>query len=96
MVKQLSLPANTQYNTHLDKNYRVSNMKYESVRVDSKTVVFIIANPGKKETTDGSGLRVNFIRDWCTFSEVVSSEKWHVTKNFKFAVTGKISLFPDR
>ena len=29
-------------------------------------------------------------------SEVVSSEKWHVTKNFKFAVTGKIILFPDR
>ena len=74
----------------------MSNLKYESVRVDSKTVVFIIANPGKKETTDGSGLRVNFIRDWCTFPEVVSSEKWHVTKNFKFAVTGKISLFPDR
>ena len=68
----------------------------ESVRIDSKTVVFIRANPGKKETTDGSGLCVNFIRDWCPFPEVVSSEKWHVTKNFEFAVTGKISFFPDR
>ena len=28
--------------------------------------------------------------------EVVSSEKRHVTKNFKFAVTGKSILFPDR
>ena len=72
---------------------RVSNLKYESVRIDSKTVVFITANPGKKETTDGSGLHVNFIRDWCTFPEVVSSEKWHVTKNFEFAVT---ILFPYR
>ena len=53
--------------------HRVSNLKYESVRIDSKTVVFIRANPGKKETTDGSGLRVNFIRDWCTFLEVVSA-----------------------
>ena len=73
---------------------RVSNLKYESVRIDSKTVVFIRANPGKKKSTDGSGLHVNFIRDWCTFPEVASSEKWHVTKNFKFAVTGKI--IPDR
>ena len=24
------------------------------------------------------------------------SEKWHVANNFKFAVTGKIILFPDR
>ena len=75
----------------------MSNLKYESVRIDSKTVVFIRANPGKKETTDGSGLRVNFIWDRCgTFPEVVSSEKWHMTKNFKLAVTGKIILFPDR
>ena len=34
---------------------KVSNLKYESVRVDSKTVVFIRPNPGKKETTDRSG-----------------------------------------
>ena len=34
---------------------RVSNLKYESVRIDSKTVVFIRANPGKKENTEGSG-----------------------------------------
>ena len=31
---------------------------------------------------------------WCTFPDAVSSEKWHVTKNFKFAVTGKTILFP--
>ena len=41
---------------------RVSNLKYESVHIDSKTVVFIRANPGKKETTDGSGSHVNFIQ----------------------------------
>ena len=38
--------------------YRVSNLKYESVRIGSKTVVFIRANPGKKETTDGLGSHV--------------------------------------
>ena len=37
---------------------RVSNLKYESVRIGSKTVVFIRANPGKKETTDGLGSHV--------------------------------------
>ena len=31
---------------------RVSNLKYESVHIDSKTVVFIRTNPGKKGTTD--------------------------------------------
>ena len=60
---------------------RVSNLKYGSVRIDSKTVVFIRANPGKKETTDGSSSHVIFFRDRCAFSEVVSCEKWHVTKN---------------
>ena len=54
---------------------RVSNLKYESVRIDFKTVVFIRANPGKKETTDGSGSHVNFIQKLCTFPEVVSPEK---------------------
>ena len=58
---------------------RVSNLKYESVRIDSKTVVFIRANPGKKETTEGSGSNVNFIRKQCTFPEVVSPAKWYVT-----------------
>jgi len=33
-------------------NIRVSNLKYVSVRIDSKTVVFVRPNPGKKETTD--------------------------------------------
>ena len=59
--------------------YRVSNLKCESVRIDSKTVVFIRANPGKKETTDGWGSHVNFIQKQCTFLEVVSPEKWYVT-----------------
>ena len=58
---------------------RVSNLKYESVRFDFKAVVFIRANPGKKETTDGSGSHVNFIQKQCTFPEVVSPEKWYVT-----------------
>ena len=58
---------------------RVSNLKYESVRIDFKTVVFIRANPGKKETTDGSGSHVNFIQKQCSFSEVVSPKKWYVT-----------------
>ena len=39
----------------------------QSLHIDSKTVVFIKANPGKKETTDGSGSHVIFFRDLCTF-----------------------------
>ena len=58
---------------------RVSNLKYESVRIDFKAVVFIRANPGKKETTDRSGPHVNFIQKQCTFPEVVSPKKWYVT-----------------
>ena len=58
---------------------RVSNLKYESVRIDSKTVAFIRANPGKKETTEESGSNVNFDRKQCTFPEVVSPTKWYVT-----------------
>ena len=58
---------------------RVSNLKYESVRIDFKTVVFIRANPGKKETIAGSGSHVNFIQKRCSFPEVVSPEKWYVT-----------------
>ena len=73
----------------------MSNLKYESVRIDFKTVVFIRANPGKKETTDGSGLRVNFIRDWCTFPEVVSAEKWHVACHEIFGPPSK-AVPPDR
>ena len=46
---------------------RVSNLKYESVRIDFKAVVFITANPSKKETTDRSGSHVNFIQKQCTF-----------------------------
>ena len=61
------------------RNGRVSNLKNESVRIDSKTVVFIRANPGKKETTEGSGSNVNFIQKQCTFPEVVSPAKWYVT-----------------
>ena len=64
---------------------RVSNLKYESVRIDFKTVVFIRANPGKKETTDGSGSHVNFIQKLCTFPEVVSPEKWYVTNTKPWA-----------
>ena len=41
---------------------RVSNLKHESVHIDSKTVLFIRTNFGKKETTDGSDSHVNFIR----------------------------------
>ena len=57
---------------------RVSNLKYESVHIDFKTVVFIRVNPGKKETIDGSGSHVNFIQKRCSFPEVVSPEKWYV------------------
>ena len=57
---------------------RVSNLKYESVRFDFKALVFTRANPGKKETTDGSGSHVNFIQKQCSFPEVVSPEKWYV------------------
>ena len=56
---------------------RESNLKYESVRIDFKEVVFIRAV--KKETTDGSGLHVNFVRKQCIFPEVVSPVKWYMT-----------------
>ena len=69
----------TWLNGHYHTSDRVSNLKYESVRIDFKTVVFIRANPGKKETIDGSGLHVIFIQKQCTFLEVVSPEKWYVT-----------------
>ena len=46
---------------------RVPNLKYESVRIDSKTVVFIRANPGKKETTEGSGSNVNLFGNSALF-----------------------------
>ena len=64
---------------HDRHSYRISNLKYGSVRIDSKAAVFIRANPGKKETTDGSDLHANFIQKQCTFPEVVSPEKWYVT-----------------
>ena len=54
-------------------------MKYESVRFDSKTGAVIRANSGKKETTNGLGLHVNFIQKQCTFLEVVSLEKLYMT-----------------
>ena len=57
--------------SHCDHLYRVSNLKYGSVRIDFKTVVFIRANQGKKETTDGLGLHVIFFQDWCTFPKVI-------------------------
>ena len=58
---------------------RVSNLKYESVHIDSKMLVFIRANPGKKEATDRSGSHAIFIWKQCTFPEVVNPEKWYVT-----------------
>ena len=54
---------------------RVSNLKYESVRIDSKTLVFTRANPGKKETTDGSGSHVIFFWDQCALPKMISYEK---------------------
>ena len=69
-------------------NYgRVSNLKYESVRIDSKTVVFVRANPGKKETTDGSGSYVIFFRDWCTACRSGKLRKMARDQKFKFTVT---------
>ena len=69
---------NIDFCPQLDTIYsrRVSNLKYKSMRFDFKAVVFVRANPSKKETTDGSGSHVNFIQKQCTFPEVVSPEKW--------------------
>ena len=56
----------------------VSNLKYESVRIDFKAVVFIRANLVKnkfKKPTDGSGWHVNFIQKQCTFPKVGRSRK---------------------
>ena len=49
------------------------------MHIDFKAVVFIRANPGKKEITDRLGSHVNFIQKKCTFLEVVSPKKWYVT-----------------
>ena len=46
---------------------RVSNLKYESVRIDFKAVVFIRTNLGKKETADRSGSQVDFIQNSALF-----------------------------
>ena len=76
--------------------YRVSNLKYESVRIDSKTVVFIRANPGKKETTDRSASHAFFFRDWCTFpAGSAKFQKMARDQKIKFAVTGKITKTID-
>ena len=75
---------------------RVSNLKYESVRTDFKAVVLIKANPGKKETTDGLGLHVNFIQKQCTFPEVVSPEKWYVTNIKPLAYSCPPKTYPHR
>ena len=48
-------------------NDRVSNLKYESVRIDSQAVVFIRANPGKKETTDRSGSHAFSFEQWSDY-----------------------------
>ena len=74
----------------------MSNLKYGSVRIDSKTVVFIRANPGKKETTDGSSSHVMFFRDWCAFSEVHGKlRKMARDQKFRLAVIGKITKTTD-
>jgi len=56
---------------------QVSNLKFESVRIDS--VTFIRAKPSKKEIKDRSSSHVKFIRKQCTFPEVLSREKWFLT-----------------
>jgi len=57
-IKYVELRAYTIYRVSNLKSYaiyRVSKLKYESVRIDFKAVIFIRANPDKKETTDRSG-----------------------------------------
>ena len=57
-IKYVELRAYTIYRVFNLKSYaiyRVSKLKYESVRIDFKAVIFIRANPDKKETTDRSG-----------------------------------------
>ena len=55
---------------------RVSNLKYESICIDSKIVVFTTAHSDKKETRDGPGSHVKFFEEHCTFPEVVNREMW--------------------
>ena len=47
---------------------RVSNLNYESVRIDSKTVLFIRANPDMKETAEGAGFKCQFYFETVPFS----------------------------
>lgn len=51
---------------------RISNLKYESVHIDSKIVVFTRAHSDKKEVRDRPGSHVKFFEEHCTFPEVVS------------------------
>ena len=39
---------------------RVSNVKYKSVHIDFKTVVFTRSYPGKKDAINGLGSHVDF------------------------------------
>ena len=55
---------------------RVSKLRYESVCIDSKTVVFTRAHTGEKETTNGWIVHVNFVKSVALFLEVVCLEIW--------------------
>ena len=67
-------------------------IKYEVLHIDSKTVVFIKANPGKKESTDGSGSHVIFFRDLCTFHGSCKLRKVPLDQKIKFTIL--VSLVP--
>ena len=55
-----------------------------SVRIDSKTVVFIRANPGKKPQTDQ--VRMHFLSGSAHFSGSAKFQKMARDQKFKFAV----------
>ena len=71
----------------VEKYDRISNLKYESIRIDSKIVVFTRAHSDKKEMRDGPGSHVKFFEEHCTFPEVVSHEMWARDQKFRFTVT---------
>ena len=81
--------------TKIARKYRdrVSNLECESVRIDSKTVLFIRARLSKKEIKVRMGSLVNF-SVLVHFSRTGKiTKKWACDQKLKLAIAGKISSF---
>ena len=68
---------------------RVYNLKYESVRIDSKTLVFIRASLGKKENHRQIRFACHFLTGLLHFCGSGELRKMACDQKFKFTITGK-------